>query len=106
MRVRLLEYVRGQTPDGRPIVRLKTELTNEGDRAAFFADLYFSLRTAEGQQVDPITNVASDERMNQGPLAPGQSTTGFLWYLVPETTRIAAVHYDGPTGQTSFPVPG
>ena len=93
------------TPDGRPIVRLRAQFENRGDRAAFFADLYFQLVDADGRRYEPEVNVDSPDRLNQGPLPPGQSSAGYLWYLVPPNTRVVEVLYDGPTGQTSFPVP-
>ncbi|HEX2172013.1 MAG TPA: DUF4352 domain-containing protein [Dehalococcoidia bacterium] len=106
VRITLTELVQGVSPDGRPVVRLRTELANRGDRAAFFADVYFKLETTDGQRHDPITDVESPDRMHQGPLDPGQSTSGYLWYLVPPEGRATAVFYDGPTGQATIPVPG
>lgn len=105
VQIALTRLEQGVTPDGRPVVRLRAELTNRGSRSAFFADLYFKLVTADGQLFDPVVNVDSPDRMRQGPLDVGQTTAGYLWYLVPPGSRVMSVFYDGPTGQTTIPVP-
>jgi len=91
-------------PDAR-IVGLEAEITNDSPNALPFYPSNLHLRTDDGLDYFNFQLYGSEPRLTNRTLARGETARGWVWFGVPEGTRLVQIVFLAPPPELAIEIP-
>ena len=97
--------LRPEAPEpGMRYVGADVEINNDSDAPLDFAPSGVRLRDADGFEHSSGAVRGSDPRILEINLIPGERARGWVWFSVPEATRLVDLTYEAPSPRLTVPL--